>query len=227
MTPVASVDVVLFDLDGTLVDTAPDMVAALLCLLGNEGRNPLPYDLARSHVSKGAPGLMRLAFPDLAADELERLRLTYLEIYATMVCVESTLFPGLADLLDILDANARPWGIVTNKPQRFTEPLLERLGIGTRSVCTVSGDTLPERKPHPAPLIFGSEQAGVRPERAVYVGDASGDMEAARAAGMGKIAAGYGYITEDDDPWRWDADQVAADTEELTKILLKAVNLDA
>ena len=225
MTGPTRADAILFDLDGTLVDTAPDMVAALARLVHDEGREPLSYELARSHVSNGAIGLVRLAFPGVDEAELERLRLAYLEVYAEAVCVESVLFPGLGELLDVLDENGRTWGVVTNKPQRMTRPLLAGLGIESRAVCVISGDSLPQRKPHPAPLLLGSEQAGAAPERVVYIGDSSRDIEAGRAAGMGTIAAAYGYVTSDDDPWAWNADQVAADTEELTKMVLKAVNL--
>ena len=216
---------VLFDLDGTLVDTAPDMVAVLDDLQKNEGQVPLPYATARAQVSNGAAGLIHLAFPDADAANHERLRLQYLELYQESVCVHSTLFPGLAELLDRLDADQCPWGVVTNKPARMTDPLLAGLGLSLRAACAISGDTLEQRKPHPAPLLLASEQTGVAPARSVYVGDAARDIEAGRAAGMATIAVEYGYINEDD-PQTWDADHIAADTAELTKLLLKGFNLD-
>ena len=224
-TRTATFDAVLFDLDGTLVDTAPDMVAVLDDLQRNEGQVPLPYATARAHVSNGAAGLIHLAFPD--ADEInhERLRLQYLERYQAAVCVHSTLFPGLAELLDLLDADRCPWGVVTNKPARMTDPLLAGLGLSQRTACAISGDTLEQRKPHPAPLLLASEQTGVAPARTVYVGDAARDVEAGHAAGMVTIAVAYGYISEDD-PQSWNADHIAADTAELTKILLKGFTLD-
>jgi len=220
----ATFDAVLFDLDGTLVDTAPDMVAVLDDLQKSEGQVPLPYATARGQVSNGAAGLIHLAFPDADDANHERLRLQYLERYQEAVCVHSTLFPGLANLLDILDAEQCPWGIVTNKPAKMTDPLLAGLGLSQRAACAISGDTIEHRKPHPAPLLLASERTGVAPERTVYVGDASRDIEAGRAAGMVTIAVEYGYIS-DDDPQTWDADHVAADTTELTKILLKGFNL--
>jgi HAD superfamily hydrolase (TIGR01509 family) len=143
------------------------------------------------------------------------------------VCEASVLFPGLAGLLEALDTAGLPWGVVTNKPAHLTDPLLDRLALAARSACTVSGDTLPQRKPHPAPLLHACELAGLLPQNTVYVGDASRDIQAGQNAGMATIAAAYGYITPGDDPRRWGADLVAADTAELTQILLKAVNLGA
>ena len=218
-------DAILFDLDGTLIDTAPDMVAALLGMQKEHGLALLPYDLARSHVSNGAAGLVRLAFPEADEAQTKRLHQEYLERYEDAVCVESTLFPDLDGLLDKLDAGGRPWGVVTNKPKRMTTPLLAGLGLGARAACAISGDTLPQRKPHPAPLLLASQQIGVPAEKTVYVGDSVRDIEAGRAAGMFTIVASYGYITDDDDPGSWDADLIAGDTRELADYLLKGVNL--
>jgi len=223
--PTDAFDAILFDLDGTLVDTAPDMVATLLGMQKEQGLELLPYDLARSHVSNGAAALVRLAFPDADEVQTKQLHQDYLRRYEDAVCVESTLFPDLDLLLDKLDACGRPWGVVTNKPMRMTEPLLAALGLSTRVACSISGDTLPQRKPHPAPLLLASQQVGVPAEKTVYVGDAARDIEAGRAAGMVTIAACYGYITADDDPGSWDADLVARDTRELTHHLLKGVTL--
>lgn len=215
---------ILFDLDGTLVDTAPDMVAVLIDLQREENIAPIDYELARSHVSNGAAGLVSLAFPDIGDMDHERLRLRYLEKYSDAVCVNSILFPGLEKLLDRLDDARLPWGVVTNKPARMTDPLLEGLGLASRAACSVSGDTLPQRKPHPAPLLLASEQLGVEPALSVYVGDAARDIEAGRAAGMTTVAAAYGYINQED-PRSWGADDIVSDTAELTTYLLKAVNL--
>jgi len=186
---------VLFDLDGTLVDTAPDMVTVLQHLQQERGIEPAAYELARSYVSNGAIGLLTLGFPDVAIEFGDDLHQEYLERYAEMICQESRIFAGLDELLDQLDDIECPWGIVTNKPEQLTEPLLIALGLAERSSC--------------------------------IVGDAERDIEAGRRAGMATIAAGYGYITEDDDPREWDANVIATTTEELTQIVLKAVNLDA
>jgi phosphoglycolate phosphatase len=218
---------VLFDLDGTLVDTAPDMVAVLQELQRDRDREPVAYDVGRAYVSNGALGLLSLGFPDIEHAVGSELHTAYLERYALRVCEASALFPGLGHLLETLDAAGLPWGVVTNKPAHLTNPLLERLALAARCACTVSGDTLPQRKPHPAPLLHACELAGLLPQNTIYVGDASRDIQAGQNAGMATIAAAYGYVTPDDDPHRWGADLVAADTAELTQILLKAVNLDA
>jgi phosphoglycolate phosphatase len=218
-------DAILFDLDGTLVDTAPDMVAVLLGMQKDHGLTQLSYELARSHVSNGAIGLVRLAFPEADEAQKEELRQEYLDRYENAVCVDSMLFPGVGELLDALDVEGRPWGVVTNKPMRMTEPLLEGLGIGSRAACSISGDTIPQRKPDPAPLLLASQQIGIPSEKTVYIGDSVRDIDAGRAAGMFTIAASYGYITADDDPGTWEADLIAGDTRELTHFLLKGVNL--
>jgi phosphoglycolate phosphatase len=186
----------------------------------------LSYDLARSHVSNGAVGLIRLAFPEADDAQKDELRQEYLDRYETAVCVDSMLFPGLGELLDTLDVEGRPWGVVTNKPMRMTEPLLEGLGLGSRAACSISGDTIPQRKPDPAPLLLASQQIGIPSEKTVYIGDSVRDIAAGRAAGMFTIAASYGYITADDDPGSWEADLIAGDTRELTHYLLKGVTLD-
>lgn len=220
-------EAVLFDLDGTLVDTAPDMVAVLLELQRARGVTPVAYDIARDNVSNGAIGLIRLAFPQAEEALVADLHAEYLDRYSNRVCQDSCVFPDLPELLDALEAGARPWGVVTNKPQRMTEPLLDALGLSQRTACAVSGDTLPLRKPDPAPLLHASELIGIAPERCVYVGDASRDIEAGRAAGMATVAVAYGYITADDDPASWGADRVVADPLELATLLTKAVNLGA
>lgn len=216
---------VLFDLDGTLVDTAPDMVAVLQSLQSDHGIAPVGYELGRSYVSNGAVGLLRLGFPDAGDDLVEELRLEFLERYADQLCARSAVFPGLDMLLDHLQEIDRPWGVVTNKPRHLTEPLLAALDLARYAACCVSGDTLPQRKPDPAPLHHACEIAGFDAAQTLYVGDSSRDIEAGQAAGMGTIAAAYGYITPDDDATAWGADAIARDTEELAHIVLKAVNL--
>ena len=225
MPPENAFDAILFDLDGTLIDTAPDMVAVLLEMLESEGRDPIPYDVVRSFVSNGSAGLIHLGFPDVSEDKHEQLRIEYLDRYEESVCVHSTIFAGLEILLDQFDDKGLPWGVVTNKPARFTKPLLEALGLGDRVACQVSGDTIPERKPHPAPLLLACKQAGVQPTRSVYIGDAARDIEAGQAAGMYTVAAAYGYITDDDNAASWNADVIADDVQELTTMLRKGVNL--
>jgi len=218
-------DAVLFDLDGTLVDTAPDMVAVLQDMQRAHGLEVVPYATARSQVSNGATGLLNVGFPHIEHEFGSPLHVEYLERYEERGTLDSKVFAGVDSLLDTLDEKDVRWGVVTNKPERFTSPLLEALGLLERSACTISGDTLPQRKPHPAPLYLACEQAGVAPKRSIYVGDAARDIEAGQAAGMATIAVGYGYIADDDDPGHWGADQLALDAADLAQRVLKAVTL--
>jgi phosphoglycolate phosphatase len=220
-------EAVFFDLDGTLVDTAPDMVGALQDLQRDKGYPPVAYHIGRSNVSNGALGLLQIGFPDTDQAYRDRLMCEYIDRYKESLCARSRVFDGIDSLLDNLDLAKLAWGVVTNKPAHLTEPLMEHLRLADRCACIVSGDTLKARKPDPAPMLYACELAGVRPESTIYVGDASRDIEAGRAAGMATIAAAYGYILDDDDPARWDADAVVADTQELAKIVSKAVNLGA
>ena len=204
-----TVEAVLLDLDGTLIDTAPDLVSVLNTLLANRRLPPIPFAIGRNEVSNGALGLIRLGFGERESpDDTEALRQEFLEVYTQHLCVKSRLFNGLDDILTSLDEQGTGWGIVTNKPHAMTEPLLEALGLTHRPGCVVSGDRLPQRKPHPAPLKLGAEELGVPTERCVYVGDAPRDIDAGRAAGMATIAASYGYIRAGDDPHSWGASVV-------------------
>lgn len=218
---------VFFDLDGTLVDTAPDMVATLQALQERQGLKPVDYAQGRAHVSNGALGLLRFGFPGVEGDMQQALHREYLELYTQVLCCRSALFSGLDDLLARLDDGGVPWGVVTNKPAQFTDALLEHLQLAHRSACTVSGDTLSTRKPDPEPLLHACKMAGVRPGDSIYVGDALRDIQAGRAAGMNTIAAAYGYIVEGDDPRGWGANRIAENTGELVQIVLKAVNLQS
>ena len=203
------IEAVLLDLDGTLVDTAPDLVGVLNSLLARRRLPPIPFAVARNEVSNGALGLIRLGFEGRdCEDEEESLRQEFLETYTEKVCINSRIFSGLDDILTNLDEQGTGWGIVTNKPHAMTQPLLEALGFLHRPGCVVSGDRLPERKPHPAPLRLGAEELGVAAEHCVYVGDAPRDIDAGRAAGMATIAASYGYIRAHDDPRSWGASVV-------------------
>lgn len=216
---------VFFDLDGTLVDTAPDMVTVLQALQSDNGVEPVPYALGRAHVSNGAMGLLTLAFPDELITPECSLMCDFIERYAKQVCDKSRVFDGLAELLVTLDDADIPWGVVTNKPAHLANPIMDILNLADRSACTVCGDTLPTRKPDPAPLLHACTLSDVSPEDCIYVGDALRDIEAGSNAGMATVAAGYGYITADDNPRDWGADEYAGDPHELVHILLRAVNL--
>jgi len=198
---------VLFDLDGTLADTAPDLAYALNSLLEEQGQAPLPYQVIRPVVSHGGIALVKLGFGiDENAGEFAPLRQRLLEIYRANIARETRLFEGMSPLLDTLEARGLNWGVVTNKPAWLTEPLLEALGVKSRAATIVSGDTLPERKPHPAPMLLACEQAGSDAAHCLYVGDAQRDIEAGRNAGMRTLVALFGYLGETDFPGHWQAD---------------------
>jgi 2-phosphoglycolate phosphatase len=216
---------IFFDLDGTLVDTAPDMVAVLQDLQRAYDVEPVPYALGRSHVSNGALGLLTLAFPNEDITPECELLCEFIDLYKEQVCDKSAVFAGLESLLDELDASDIPWGVVTNKPEHLTSLIMAMLGLADRSAVTVSGDTLPYRKPDPAPILHACQLADVEPDECIYVGDALRDIEAGDNAGMATIAAAYGYIVDTDDPRDWGADEIVGDPHELAQMLLKAVNL--
>lgn len=217
---------ILFDLDGTLVDTAPDMVAALQDLQRNSGIDPVPYAQGRSQVSNGAMGLLKLAFPNVSITPDSALMCDFIARYKARVCEKSCIFAGLDGLLISLDERGTPWGVVTNKPGHLTNPIMHALGLAARSATTVSGDTLPTRKPDPATLLHACREIGIAAVECIYVGDAQRDIEAGRNAGMATVAVGYGYTAADDSPHEWDADRFAADVPELVSIVRKAVKLD-
>ena len=219
MSATGRLKAVLFDLDGTLLDTAPDMVGSLCALLHEESRAPIDYEHARAHVSKGALGLIDIAFGQLVETKRQALRERYLEIYASRLAEGTVLFEGMAEVLAQLGQDRIPWGVITNKPGFLTDPLLESLDLMGRCACVVSGDTLAERKPHPAPLRHAAELIGVAATAAAYIGDDQRDMTAGRAAGMLTVAATYGFIPPDEDPDRWDADHKIAHPLQLLAIL--------
>ena len=210
----------LFDLDGTLADTAPDLAAALNAVLRAEGRSALPLEVIRPHVSHGAPRLVRLGFgAEIPEDEFERLRTQLLHAYAGAVCEETRLFEGMEEVLRHLESAGIPWGIVTNKPGWLTEPLLEAMGMMPRVRSVVSGDTLQRRKPHPDPLLLAASQMGVEPQHCVYAGDAQRDIDAGHAAGMYTVAVTWGYIPEEEEPGRWGAHRLIRQPGGLLEIM--------
>ncbi|MES2353997.1 MAG: HAD-IA family hydrolase [Pseudomonadota bacterium] len=198
--------VVLFDLDGTLADTAPDLGYALNLQLQRHGRAPLPIALIRPHASMGARGLLKLGFGiELEDTNFTSMRNEYLELYEQNLCRETALFPGTAELLNTLESRAILWGIVTNKPERFTLPLVKQLGLFDRAACVISGDTVARPKPHPDALFKALEETGTTPTQAIYIGDDERDIQAASAAQMKSIIAGYGYLGGDNAPNTWGA----------------------
>jgi phosphoglycolate phosphatase len=211
---------VLFDLDGTLADTAPDLAAAVNKMRHERGLEMVPLDDLRPLASAGARGLIGGAFgigpehPEFAA-----MREEFLANYEADLCIETTLFQGIDALLDELDARGVRWGIVTTKVARLTDPLVALLGLDLRAGCVVSGDTTPHSKPHPAPLLHAARMLDLAPERVVYVGDDLRDIQAGFAAGMVTVAAAYGYCGNDIPPTRWHAQHVVQSPAELQKLL--------
>jgi len=215
-----SVRAVLFDLDGTFADTAADLARALNRLLGERGRASLPTAVLRPHTSGGARGLIQAGFGISPESEgYGALRERFLDLYAQDLCVDTRLFDGIPELLYEIEARRLPWGIVTNKAKRFTEPLLERLRMNARARCIVSGDSTPHIKPHPAPLQLAASLLSLPPDECVYVGDDLRDVQAARAAGMPVFAAGWGYLGEGADPRTWDADAVLSHPREVMELV--------
>lgn len=203
---------VLFDLDGTLADTAPDLSAALNRVRSDRGLLPLPLAQLRPYASHGARGLLGAGMAVAPGEPVyEELRDAFLAHYEAGLCVESALFAHIDTVLDALDARALPWGIVTNKATRYTTPLLTSLHLTPRAAAVICGDTTPFAKPHPAPLTEAAHRLGVAPARCVYIGDARRDIEAGKAAGMRTLVARWGYIEPEDAPDTWSADAILDD----------------
>ena len=201
------VDAVLFDLDGTLADTAPDLGAALNRVRHARGLHPVPLAQMRSSSSHGARGMLGAGM-GIAPEhpDYKMLRDAFLAEYEAALCVGTTLFADVAALLDAIEARSLKWGIVTNKAVRYTTPLLKMLALDGRAGVVICGDTTPHAKPHPAPLLAAAERLGILPARCVYVGDAERDVTAGIAAGMHTIVARYGYIEAHEVPENWPAD---------------------
>lgn len=206
---------VLFDLDGTLLDTARDLVNALEIVCAAQGQPAPDPQLAARYVSHGAIGLVRLAFPQLNAAELEPLRAQLVESYQQNICVHTIAYPGMLEVLHELDNNGIVWGVVTNKLRFLAEPILEQLGLRQRCATLVGGDTAGYNKPHPAPIQYALRELGVQPANAVYVGDAQKDVLAGKAAGTRTIAVTWGYIVPGENPADWSADYTVDRPQEL------------
>jgi phosphoglycolate phosphatase len=211
---------VLFDLDGTLADTGPDLAYALNCVLQEQGRPPVDYGRIRGQVSHGALAMVLAGFGLHPGDPAaEGLRRRMVEIYSQNLVLHTRLFPGVESLLEQLEQAGLCWGIVTNKPAWLTDPLALQLGLAARAACVVSGDTLPERKPHPAPVLHACELLGCAPPQCVFVGDAQKDIEAGQRAGTRAAVALFGYVDEADRPQDWGADWLLQEPLELLQRL--------
>ena len=214
---------VLFDLDGTLLDTAPDLLFALNAALAEANLPACPGEGIKPHISGGARAMLRYVFAENGIpmacpatetpggeSRFDTILQRMLSLYQEHVADLTRFFAGMETVLDELDARGLPWGIVTNKTRRFTDPLVTAVSLAARTPCIISGDTTSEKKPHPLPLLEASRRLGRGVESCVYVGDAAKDMEAGRRAGMATLAALYGYIGADDEPERWGADGLLA-----------------
>lgn len=199
---------VLFDLDGTFADTAPDLGYALNRMRADRGMPPLPIEAMRPVTSLGARGLLGVGF-NIAPEHpgYDSMRDEFLQLYEQNLCRSTSLFPGTPELIDAIEARDLRWGIVTNKAERFARPLLEQLHFAHRAACIIGGDTTGKIKPHPEPLLAACRIIAIAPQSCVYVGDDRRDIEAGRAAGMKTVAVRYGYLNGSA-PDSWEADAI-------------------
>ena len=200
---------VLFDLDGTLLDSAPDMLVTVNRMRAMRGDAPMALDALRPHVSRGARAMIAASFPALGGEVPAEMVREFLDIYAQVLGQHGAPFDGVVELLAALEAAGSRWGIVTNKPESLARQLLLGLGWDARCAILVGGDSLPERKPHPLPLLHAAGQLGVPCQDCAYVGDDRRDIEAARAAGMRSVVALWGYRLPDEDPQDWGGDALS------------------
>lgn len=211
---------VLFDFDGTIADTARDMINALNMLLLEHSMQTVALEDLRAYVSNGTPALLKHGFDCSPEDEkFDVLRKEFLRIYEENVCVQTVLYPGTQSVLERCQKTGISWGIVTNKPEHLTRIIVQQLGLSDSVACIVGGDTLKYRKPRPEPVTHACDLAGIEPRKAVFVGDSWRDVEAGRQAGVTTVGASYGYIPPDDDPNEWNADFIIDSITDVSKIL--------
>ena len=213
---------ILFDLDGTLLDTAPDLGLALNMQRQRHGLPPIPQAQIRPHASHGSKGLLAIGFgltPEHA--NFNAMRTEYLDLYHQVFTSSPILFDGIPRLLQDIECAGLRWGVVTNKPRRFTHPLLKVIGLEQRAACIVSGDDATRGKPHPDTLLLACEQTTTAPQNSLYVGDAERDIQAARAAQMRTVIARYGYLDVSDQPEKWGADAIIDEPSELAAFFHK------
>jgi len=218
----STIEAVLFDLDGTLLDSAPDLYVALQLLCAEEGVALPPYAPVREVVSSGSRAILRNAFADRGEAAIEAMVPRYLQLYQQVIAQQTQPFDGIEAMLDAIEAQCLRWGIVTNKPGFLTEALLPRIGWATRVAAVVSGDTLPVKKPDPAPVLLACERAGLDPAHCLFVGDDRRDVQAGAAAGLYTVAVGWGYL-DGGDPQTWGADAVLEHPAQLTALLQRQV----
>lgn len=216
MTSRFNLSCVLFDLDGTLVDTAPDLIACLNKALTQHGFSTVSSAKIKPFISYGAAAMISMSIKDAEQHKQEQVLETMLECYQQNTAKHSTFFSGMNETLDTIESLGLKWGIVTNKRERFTNPLVTALNLNDRAACVISGDTTANSKPHPEPMLTACAQAEVKPEECVYIGDAAHDIDAGKNANMKTLAAIYGYLKPDDKPNTWGADSLIESPEQLT-----------
>lgn len=215
-----SITTILFDLDGTLVDTAPDLGYALNLQLERHGKKPLDIDKIRPIASHGSLGLLKLGFGISPKDaHFIAMRDEYLNLYDQVFTRSPALFDGVADLLNLIESRGLRWGVVTNKPSRFTQPLMQAINLHHRAACIVSGDDAPRAKPYPDTLLIACAQTNAKATSCIYIGDAERDIEAGNAAGMKTVVALWGYIAETDKPNEWGADVMIQSPDEMCNVI--------
>ena len=219
----APIRAVLFDLDGTLIDSAPDLAGTGNDMRLARGLAPLPYEHFRPMVGAGARGMVGIALQVGPSDAgFTELRDEFLARYEQRMTQQTQVFEAMRPVLAALQALGLPWGIVTNKAQRFTNPLVRALGLQAQAAVVISGDTTPHAKPHPAPLLEAARQMALLPEHCIYVGDDLRDVQAGRAAGMGTVAAAWGYLGAGEPIGAWGADHVIETPGQLLNLLTMA-----
>lgn len=209
---------ILFDLDGTLIDSAKDLINALNVLVTEHGKPPVDFEFARGAVSKGGRAILKRGFPDDTETAIDNLVPRFLEIYYSTTAIHTRLYPGIDSVLAEIEKSGLPWGIVTNKPGWLTRPLLDKLALTSRCAALVTGDCLPVRKPDPAPLLHACRLANIIPDQCIYIGDDLRDVQAGKAAGMGTLVAAWGYL-DGEDPKKWDADLIATQPADLLTLI--------
>ena len=210
----------LFDLDGTLLDTAPDFITAINKQLKRHGRNPLVGDAIRTSVTHGSIGIIESVY-NIKQDhpEFEPLKEEFLQLYLDNISEKTGLFDGLRQVLDSCKERNIPWGIVTNKPLKYTAPLMADLGLDKQSAITICPDHVANPKPDPEALILACSQINIAPKNCIYIGDHVRDIQAGKSAGMSTIAAQWGYIEEFEDVTQWQADMVVKQSTDLHSLL--------
>lgn len=220
MFPDFSLSCILFDLDGTLADTAPDLIAALNRSIQKHHFSAVEYQRIKPYISYGAVAMIKQCLPENEDENLQaEILQQMLDDYQQNIAQQTRLYQGMETILTDIENKGLKWGVVTNKRRRFTEPLMTALDLNDRAACIISGDSTDRAKPHPEPMHAACQKAKVKPDQCIYIGDAAHDIEAGKAVGMKTMAATWGYLKSDDIPERWGADFVINSPAEISAFL--------